>query len=75
MRGRRGSARIVQVLGAMDRPAVAAGTVAAVAAVMAGSGQLRRSGAGGLAEMVDPLPFLTELATRGVKAAVFEGAA
>ena len=75
VRGRRGSARIVQVLGAMDRPAVAAGTVAAVAAVMAGSGQLRRSGAGGLAEMVDPLPFLTELATRGVKAAVFEGAA
>jgi len=29
VRGRRGTARVVQVLGAMDRPAVAAGTVAA----------------------------------------------
>jgi hypothetical protein len=37
--------------------------------------QLRRTGAGGLAELVDPVPFLTELAHRGVKAAVFEGAA
>jgi hypothetical protein len=75
VRGRRGSARIVQVLGAMDRPAVAAGAVAALAAVAAGSGQLRRTGAGGLAELVDPLWFLSLLAQRGVKAAVFEGAA
>jgi hypothetical protein len=75
VRGRRGTARVVQVLGAMDRPAVAAGTVAAVAAVSAGLRQLRRVGAGGLAELVDPLPFLNELAQRGVKAAVFEGAA
>ncbi|MEY2449989.1 MAG: hypothetical protein QOH79_3465 [Acidimicrobiaceae bacterium] len=75
VRGRRGRARVVQVLGAMDRPAVAAGTVAALAAVAAGSGQLRRSGAGGLAELVDPLWFLGLLARRGVKAAVFEGAA
>jgi hypothetical protein len=28
-----------------------------------------------LAELVEPIPFLTELARRGVKAAVFEGAA
>jgi hypothetical protein len=75
VRGRRGSARVVQVLGAMDRPAVAAGTVAALAAVAAGSRQLRRDGAGGLAELVDPLWFLSLLAQRGVKAAVFEGAA
>ena len=75
IRGRRGSASVVQVLGAMDRPAVAAGAVAALAAVAAGSGQLRRGGAGGLAELVDPLWFLGELAQRGVKAAVFEGAA
>lgn len=75
VRGRRGPARAVQVLGAMDRPAVAAGTVAAVAAVAAGLRQLRRTGAAGLAEMIDPLPFLNELAQRGVKAAVFEGAA
>ena len=75
VRGRRGSARIVQVYGAMDRPAVAAGTVAALAAVAAGGRQLRRNGAGGLAELVDPLSFLSLLAQRGVKAAVFEGAA
>jgi hypothetical protein len=75
VRGRRGTARVVQVLGAMDRPAVAAGTVSALAAVAAGSGQLRRNGAGGLAELVDPLWFLGLLAQRGVKAAVFEGAA
>jgi predicted dinucleotide-binding enzyme len=75
VRGRRGSSRVVQVLGAMDRPAVAAGTVAALAAVAAGERQLRRTGAGGLAELVDPLPFLNDLAQRGVKAAVFEGAA
>lgn len=73
VRGRRGSARIVQVLGAMDRPAVAAGTVAALAAVAAGGRQLRRDGAAGLAELVDPLWFLSLLAQRGVKAAVFEG--
>ena len=75
VRGRRGTARVVQVLGAMDRPAVAAGTVSAVAAVQAGLRELRRPGAGGLAELVDPLSFLSDLAQRGVKAAVFEGAA
>jgi len=75
VRGQRGSARMVQVLGAMDRPAVAAGAVAALASIAAGTGALRRPGAGGLAEMVEPIPFLTDLARRGVKAAVFEGAA
>ncbi len=59
----------------MDRPAVAAGAVAALATIAAGDRALRRTGAGGLAEMVEPIPFLTELARRGVKAAVFEGAA
>ena len=75
VRGQRGAARAVQVLGAMDRPAVAAGAVAALASIAAGNGALRRPGAGGLAEMVEPVPFLVELARRGVKAAVFEGAA
>lgn len=74
VRGRRGTARAVQVLGAIDRPAVAAGAVAAVAVAAAQRGHLRRNGAGGLAELADPLPFLSELARRGVKAAVFEGA-
>ena len=36
-------------------------------------GELRRFGAAGLAELVEPLSFLTELARRGVRAAIFEG--
>jgi hypothetical protein len=64
------------VLGAIDRPAVAAGTVAAVAAVWTVDGRLSRPGAGGLAELIaEPVPFLKELSRRGVKAAVFEGSA
>lgn len=73
LRGRRGDTNDVMVLGAMDRPAVAAGAVAAVAVQTIVAGGMRRVGAGGLAELVEPLPFLTELARRGVRAAVFEG--
>lgn len=76
VRGRRGAARDVVALGAVDRPAVAAGAVAAVAATWAVSGRLAEPGSGGLASLVsDPVPFLQELARRGVKAAVFEGSA
>lgn len=75
VRGWRDGRRQVAVLGAIDRPAVAAGAVAAVSAVWARTGRLARSGAGGLAELVtDPAEFLTELSRRGVRAAVFEGA-
>ena len=75
VRGLRGQVRDTRVLGVIDRPAVAAGTVAAVAAVEAGAGRLLRPGAGGLAELVtDPLPLLRDLWDRGVRAAVFEGA-
>jgi saccharopine dehydrogenase-like NADP-dependent oxidoreductase len=75
VRGESGTHRDVQVLGVIDRPAVAAGAVAAVAAVWAATGRMARSGSGGLAEMVsDPAGFLAELNRRGVKAAVFEGA-
>jgi hypothetical protein len=73
VRGRRGAVHDVAVLGAIDRPAVAAGAVAALAAVWAAEGRTARRGAGGLAGLVHPLPFLTELARRGVKAARFEG--
>jgi saccharopine dehydrogenase-like NADP-dependent oxidoreductase len=73
LRGRRGGQREVEVLGAIDRPAVAAGAVAAVAAIWAVEGRFTRHGAAGLAELVDaPVDFLGELARRGVKAAVFE---
>jgi hypothetical protein len=75
VRGQRGNTRDVAVLGAMDRPAVAAGAVAAVAARAAVMGELRHAGAAGLAELAEPVPFLAELRRRGVRAAVFEGAA
>jgi hypothetical protein len=57
----------------MDRPAVAAGAVAAVACRFIVEGSLKRFGSAGLAEAVDSLAFLSELARRGVRAAVFEG--
>lgn len=61
----------VEILGAMDRPGVAGGAVAALTAIELGAGRGRRAGAAGLAELVDPKPFLAELARRGVKAARF----
>ncbi|MDP9388495.1 MAG: hypothetical protein M3Q48_11445 [Actinomycetota bacterium] len=74
IRGRRGPATDVRVLGALDRPAVAAGMVAGVTALWAVGGRLARPGAGGLAELVgQPVPFLHELARRGLRAAAFEG--
>ena len=75
-RGRRGTEREVRVLGALYRPGVAAGAVAALAALAAARGELARPGAAGLAELVvDPVPFLAELARRGIRAAAFEGSA
>jgi len=75
VRGQRGTARDSVVFGAMDRPAVAAGAVAAIAARRAASGELARAGAAGLAELVEPVPFLAELRRRGVRAAMFSGEA
>ena len=49
VRGRRGSARDEYVLGAIDRPGVAAGTVAAMAAVWAAEGRLTTGSAAGAA--------------------------
>lgn len=62
-----------RVVGAIDRPSVAAGTVSALAAIWASEGRLARTGAGGLATMVEPGPFLSALAATGVKVAIFEG--
>jgi len=72
VRGRRGGSRDVTVLGSMDRPAVAAGAVAALAALWAAQGRTIRPGAAGLAELVDPVAFLGELRRRGVRSAVFQ---
>ena len=74
VRGRQGQVSGDRVLGAVDRPAVASGAVSALAADWAASGRLSRTGAGGLAELVDSGPFLAALGDRGVKAAIFEGA-
>ncbi len=74
VRGSRDGSRRVVVLGSIDRPAVAAGAVAAVSVLWALGGRFAEPRAAGLAELlVEPGPFLAELARRGVKAAVFEG--
>lgn len=73
LRGWRAGVSDTVVLGSMDRPAVAGGAVAALAAVHAAEGLMAHHGAAGLADLVDPLVFLRELARRGVRAAVFEG--
>jgi hypothetical protein len=73
IRGRQGSALDERVLGAVDRPAVAVGAVAALACRWASQGRLARTGAAGLAALAEPGPFLAALADRGVKVAVFEG--
>jgi len=73
--GRSGSAVDSRVLGAIDRPSIATGAVAALAAHWAAAGRLAGPGAGGLAELVaEPVPFLRDLSERGVRAAVFTGA-
>jgi hypothetical protein len=64
------------VYGVVDRTAIAAGTTLAVSALLLGGGlgaRVERPGVHGLAALVEPTNFLAELATRGVRAAVFEG--
>lgn len=76
VRGRTGGTYESRVLGALDRPAVAAGAVAAVAAVDLARGELDLPlGAHGLAALPEALPLLVDLAERGVRAATFEGTA
>jgi saccharopine dehydrogenase-like NADP-dependent oxidoreductase len=72
VRGERDGRTDVVVLGALDRPAVACGATAALALRWAVAGRVR-PGAGGLARFDEPAELLGELATVGIKAAVFEG--
>jgi saccharopine dehydrogenase-like NADP-dependent oxidoreductase len=74
VRGRRDGAVVCEVVGAIDRPAVAAGAVAGLAARWCLDGRFE-PGAAGLAPRVEPVPFLQELADFGVRAAVFVGVA
>lgn len=76
VRGERHGTQVVTVLGSVDRPAVAAGAVAAVAATALAGGSIGTAagpGAGGVAALCDSVAFLAELARRGVKAAAFTG--
>ncbi len=61
------------VLGAVHPPAVAAGTVAALAITWLLAGRIHEPGAAALAAMVEPTPFLAELGARGLATEVFEG--
>ncbi|MEI8000458.1 MAG: hypothetical protein WCI50_03820 [Actinomycetes bacterium] len=65
------------VYGAVDRTAVVAGAVLATTALglagVLGAVVTPESGVRALGEVVVPVPFLQELATRGVRAAAFEG--
>jgi hypothetical protein len=78
--GWRGTARTSVVYGVIERTAVAAGTVLGVTgACLCGAlpdlAAVPAAGAVGLGSVVEPVPFLAELARRGVKAAAFEGVA
>lgn len=78
VRGAKGPERSTVVYGALDRPGVAAGAVAAVASlqvrgVLAGA-PAAEPGARGLAGSGAELAMLAELARRGVRAATFVGA-
>jgi len=76
--GQRGDTRETVVYGVIEQTAVATGTVLGVAAAaLAGAlpdVTVPQPGAHGLGTVVNALPFLAELARRGVKAAAFEGA-
>jgi hypothetical protein len=75
--GRRGATREPIVYGAIERTAIAAGTVLGVTtAALAGAlpGLVKPSaGVFGLGSVAEPRAFLAELSRRGVKAATFEG--
>lgn len=71
VRGRGADGIAVEILGAMDRPGIAGGAVAALTAVELGAGRALHPGAASLATLVEPKGFLRELARRGVKVAAF----
>nr|MBA2280024.1 hypothetical protein [Acidimicrobiia bacterium] len=72
LRGERAGAPVVAVYGAIDRPAVAAGAVAAHVALRVASGTIG-PGARAVAELDEPLSLLQDLASAGIKAATFTG--
>jgi len=73
VRGRRGTTQDVRVLGVAERPAVAAAAVAATTVEWALAGRLRVRGMASLAEMVEPVSFLSDVGDWGLVAEIFEG--
>lgn len=76
--GQRGGVRTSIVYGVIERTAAAAGTVLALATLatvglLPDADRVKLAGVHGLATVLEPIPFLAELARRGVKAAAFEG--
>lgn len=72
VRGQRAGVQDVVVYGALDRPAVATGTIAGLAATWVVDGRVP-VGAAGLVAVEDPLPLLHDLAHLGIRAAAFTG--
>ena len=73
LRGTTGTARTSVILGAIDRPAVAAGTVAAVAAVLVAAPRALVGAVVMGDARLDTVALLTALSARGVRAAEFTG--
>ncbi|MFN3218088.1 MAG: Gfo/Idh/MocA family oxidoreductase [Acidimicrobiales bacterium] len=77
VRGRVGTTRRVEVVGAVQRPAVAAATVAATVAELATAvphgGRVGGPGARGLAGIPDGRDVLARLAQRGLTTQIFDG--
>lgn len=73
LRGLRAGTSVTAVLGAVHPPAVAAGTVAALALTWVLRGTVRSPGASALGVAVDATGFLSELEHLGLRAEVFEG--
>jgi hypothetical protein len=73
VRGLRAGERQAEVLGAIDRPAVAAGAVAAVAALRLAVPNAHPGAIVLGDERIDTAAFLTDLAHRGIRAARFTG--
>lgn len=74
LRGRLGIERKVLALGSVERPAVAAGLVAATVAKAVSDGRVGQVGAAGLASLPRELGLLNDLAGHGLGSVIFEGA-
>ena len=75
VRGRAGTGRSSVVYGVLDRPGVAASALAAVVALRLAAGDAAAGGHGGGGARDGRFPSSRSCARRGVRTAVFDGAA